>query len=67
MGAANSGYWTVSPDCTTLRDPGTSRVYDALVRQAISVHGLGLRRRCTLLYIVLTLVSKDSWETALTR
>ena len=47
MGAAINGYWTVSPDCTTLRDPGSSRDYDALVRQAISVHGRGLRRQCT--------------------
>ena len=38
MGAAISGHWTVSPDCRALRDPGTSRDYDVLVRQAISIN-----------------------------
>ena len=46
MGAAISGHWAVSTDCATLRDPGTSRDYDVLVRQTISTAS-GLRRRCS--------------------
>ena len=37
MSAAISSHWTVSPEGTTLRDPGTSGDYDVLVRQAISM------------------------------